>query len=91
MKEKGMKEYKPGTFDKYVAYGQRDRKLLLVSSGILDGFKVRCNSEKKAQDLAYAFRIRSPRIEKSERAKYSLKIKVKEDTIYVTQKAKIYN
>jgi hypothetical protein len=60
-----MKEYKPGTFDKYVAYGQRDRKLLLVSSGIIDGFKVRCKSEKKAKDLAYAFRIRSRRIEKS--------------------------
>lgn len=84
-----MKEYKPGTFDKHVAYGQRDRKLLLVSSGIISGFKVCCKSEKKARDLAYAFKIRSRRVEKFERAKYSLKIKVKQDIIYVTQKAKI--
>jgi len=84
-----MKEYKPGTFDKRVAYGQRYRKLLLVASGIIDGFKVRCRSEKKAQDLAYAFRARNPRVEKSERAKYSLRIKVRGSTVYVTQKEKI--
>ncbi len=84
-----MKEYKPGTFSKRVAYGQRMRKLLLVSSGIIDGFIVRCSSEKKAKDLAYAFRTRAPRIEKSERAKHSLKIIVRQNTVYVTQKAKI--
>ena len=84
-----MKEYKPGTFDKHVAYGQRIRKLILVSSGIIDGFKVRCKSEKKARDLAYAFRARAPRIEISDRAKYSLKIRVRKNIVYVTQKAKI--
>ena len=84
-----MKEYRPGTFDKRVAYGQRVRKLILVSSGVMDGFKVRCRSEKKAQDLAYAFRTRAPRIEKSERARYSLKIRVRQNIVYVTQKSKI--
>lgn len=86
-----MKEYKPGTFDKRVAYGQRSRKLLLVSSGIIDGFKVRCRSEKKAENLAYSFRIRKSHVEKSERAKYSLRIKVDGDTVYVTQKEEIKN
>jgi len=84
-----LKEYKPGTFSKRVAYGQRIRKLLLVSSGIIDGFKVHCSSEKKARDLAYAFRTRAPRIEKSERAKYSLEIRVRQNIVYVKQKAKM--
>ena len=87
--EEDMKEYKPGTFDRRVAYGQRIRKLVIVSSGIIDGFEVRCKSEKKAQDLAYAFRTRVPHIEKSERARYSLKIRVWQKMVYVTQKSKI--
>ncbi|KON28230.1 hypothetical protein AC481_02420 [miscellaneous Crenarchaeota group archaeon SMTZ-80] len=86
-----MKEYKQGTFDKRVAYGQRTRKLLLVSSGIIDGFQVRCKTEKKAENLAYAFRIRKSHVEKSERAKYSLRIKVDGKTVYVTQKEEIKN
>jgi hypothetical protein len=81
-----MKEYRPGTFDKYVAYGQRRRKLLLVSRGILDGFKVRCQSAKDAENLARAFRSRSRRIGVSEKAKYALRIRVEDRTVYVTQK-----
>lgn len=81
-----MKEYDPGTFDRRVAYGQRQRKLMLVSKGIIDGFKVSCESDKKAANLAYAFRLRSRRIEKDEKARYSLRIKVDGKTIYVTRK-----
>ena len=81
-----MKEYRPGTFDRYVAYGQRQRKLLLVSRGIMDGFKVRCQSTKDAENLARAFRLRSRRIGESVRAKYALRIKVEERAVYVTRK-----
>ena len=81
-----MKEYRPGTFDRYVAYGQRQRKLLLVSRGIMDGFKVRCQSTKDAENLARAFRSRSHRIEEAERVKYSLRVKVQDRTVYVTRK-----
>ena len=81
-----MKEYRPGTFDRYVAYGQRQRKLLLVSRGIIDGFKVRCQSTKDAENLARAFRSRSRRIGESVRAKYALRIKVEDRTVYVTRK-----
>jgi hypothetical protein len=81
-----MKEYRPGTFDRHVAYGQRQRKLLLVSRGIINGFKVRCQSTKDAENLARAFRSRSRRIGESVRAKYSLRIKVEDRTVYVTRK-----
>ena len=81
-----MKEYKPGTFDRRVAYGQRQRKLLLVSRGILDGFKVRCPSVREAESLARAFRVRSPRIEESERARYTLRVRLEDRTVYVTRK-----
>jgi hypothetical protein len=81
-----VKEYKPGTFDKYVAYGQRQRKLMLVSRGILDGFKVRCESIREAENLAHAFRVRSRRIEESGTGKYSLRVRVDERTIYITRK-----
>jgi hypothetical protein len=81
-----LKEYKPGTFDRHVAYGQRERKLLLVSRGIIDGFKVRCQSAKDAENLARAFRSRSRRVEEAGRVKYSLRVKVQDRTIYVTRK-----
>jgi len=81
-----LKEYKPGTFDKRVAYGQRQRKLMLVARGIIGGFKVRCESAKEASNLARAFRVRSQKIERSESARYSIRIKVKKKTIYVTRK-----
>ena len=81
-----LKEYRPGTFDRYVAYGQRQRKLLLVSRGIIDGFRVRCHSATDAENLARAFRSRSRRIEEAERVKYSLRVKVQDRTVYVTRK-----
>jgi hypothetical protein len=81
-----LKEYRPGTFDRYVAYGQRQRKLLLVSRGIIDGFRVRCQSARDAENLARAFRSRSRRIEEAERVKYSLRVKVQDRTVYVTRK-----
>jgi hypothetical protein len=81
-----LREYKPGTFDKHVAYGQRQRKLELVSRGIIEGFKVRCRSSKEAMNLARALRLRFPKIERGERARYSLRVKTYEETIYVTRK-----
>ena len=81
-----LKEYRPGTFDRYVAYGQRQRKLLLVSRGIIDGFRVRCQSARDAENLARAFRSRSGRVGESERAKYALRIRVEDRTVYVTRK-----
>jgi hypothetical protein len=81
-----LKEYRPGTFDRHIAYGQRQRKLMLVSKGIIDGFKVRCQSAKDAENLAHAFRARSRRVEESERAKYTLRVRVEDRTVYVTRK-----
>jgi hypothetical protein len=78
-----LKKYKPGTFDKYVAYGQRHRKLLLVSKGVINGFQVKCKSEKKAINLAHSFRTRRPKIENSKEAHYKLIIKQKGNIIYV--------
>jgi len=82
-----LREYKSGTFDRRVAYGQRQRKLMLVSKGIMDGFKVRCESAKDAENLARAFRLRLPRIEQSDRARFSLKVRVEENVIYVIRKS----
>ena len=82
-----LKEYKRGTFDRRVAYGQRQRKLLLVARGIVDGFRVRCRSAKEAENLARAFRLRAQRIDRDETARYSLRIKVQGRTVYVTRKA----
>jgi len=81
-----MKEYRRGTFDRRVAYGQRQRKLMLVSRGILDGFKVRCRSAKEAENLARAFRSRSSRIEEYDKARFNLRVKVENETVYVTRK-----
>jgi hypothetical protein len=52
----------------------------------MDGFKVRCQSVKDADNLARAFRARSRRIEESERAKYDLRVRVDDRTVYVTRK-----
>ena len=83
-----LKEYRPGTFDKYVAYGQRERKLMLVARGILKGFKVKCRSEGAARDLAYSLRVRAPRIEATVDARFGLKVKLDGRTIYVFSKRK---
>lgn len=81
-----LKEYRPGTFDRHIAYGQRQRKLMLVSRGIIDGFKVRCQSTKEAANLARAFRLRCSKIEESEKARYTLRVRLEENVIYVTRK-----
>ncbi len=81
-----MREYRQGTFARRIAYGQRQRKLMLVSRGILEGFKVRCESAKDAANLARAFRSRCLRVEQSERAKYSLRVRTDDETVYVTRK-----
>ena len=79
----GLKQYRPGTFDKRVAYGQRDRKLLLVARGIMKGFKVACKSENTARNLAYSLRIRVPRIEAHEGARFGLKVRLDGKLVYV--------
>jgi hypothetical protein len=81
--ESKLKQYRPGTFDKRVAYGLRDRKLMLVARGILKGFRVRCKSEKDARNLAYSLRIRAARIESSDFARFGLKVKLDGRVVYV--------
>jgi len=80
---KRLREYRPGTFDKRVAYGQRDRKLILVARGILQGFQVKCRSEKTAKNLAYSLRIHAARIETMDGARFGLKVKVDGTKLYV--------
>ena len=76
-KEKsGLREYRAGTFDRYVAYGQRERKLELVARGILKGFKVTCPSETSARNLAYALRLRASRLESREEFRCGVIIKI---------------
>lgn len=41
---------------------------------------------KRKANLARALRLRIPKVERSERARYSLKVQVKEKMIYVTRK-----
>ena len=77
-----MRQYRQGTFDKHVAYGQRDRKLRLVARGILDGFKVTCRTENAAKNLAYALRIRAERIASDEELRFGVKIKVDGRKVY---------
>ena len=81
---KRLREYRSGTFDKRVAYGQRDRKLWLVARGIMHGFKVICKSEKAARDLAFGLRARAPRIAASEEARFDLRVKVDGRKVLVT-------
>lgn len=79
----GLREYRPGTFDRHVAYGQRDRKLMLVARGILKGFMVKCKSENAARNLAYALRVRAPRIESREGARLGIKVRLDGRKVYV--------
>ena len=78
-----LREYRPGTFDKRVAYGQRERKLMLVARGILQGFKVKSKSERAASNLAYSLRMRARRIETMDDARFGLKVKVEGANVYV--------
>jgi hypothetical protein len=77
-----LRQYRQGTFDKRVAYGQRERKLRLVARGILDGFKVTCRTENIAKNLAYALRIRAERITKDEDLQFGVKVRVEGRKIY---------
>lgn len=79
----GLKEYRTGTFDKRVAYGLRDRKLMLVVRGILKGFKIPCKTETAAANLAYSLRIRAARIESEDYARFGLKVKLDGRVVYV--------
>ncbi len=79
----GLRQYRRGTFHKRVAYGQRDRKLMLVARGILKGFKVTCKSERDAGNLAYSLRIRASRIESHPDARFNPKVKVDGRRVYV--------
>ena len=78
-----VREYRPGTFDKRVAYGQRERKLMLVARGILHGFKVKCKSEKSARNLAYSLRMRAPRVEAIDGARFGLRVRLEGEKVYV--------
>jgi hypothetical protein len=46
---------------------------MLVARGILRGFKVKCRSENAARNLAYSLRMRAPRIEAADGARFGLK------------------
>jgi len=78
-----FREYRPGTFDKRVAYGQRERKLMLVARGIMPGFKVKCRSEKAARNLAYSLRKRAARVQDAEGARFGLKVRVDGVKVFV--------
>ena len=87
-KKTGLKEYRAGTFDKYVAYGQRERKLKLIARGILKGFRVTCPSEKSAKNLAYALRIRASRIESENDSRCGVQVKLEGRKIYALRTKK---
>ena len=86
-----MKQYRAGTFDKHVAYGQRERKLLLIARGIMPGFKVVCGSEKSAKNLAYALRIRAERMDSIEALPYGVKVRVEGKTVYALRTKKRFS
>lgn len=88
MRRERLKEYRPGTFDKHVAYGQRERKLWLVARGILNGFKVTCRSEKEARNLAFSLRLRSQRIAVDPKARFGLRVKLDGSRVSVLRKQK---
>jgi hypothetical protein len=83
-----LKEYKAGTFDKRVAYGQRSRKLLLIARGVISGFRVRCKSPKHAENLARGLRIRASHIDKMPNLKYGITIKRRESMVFALRKTK---
>ena len=81
-----LKRYRAGTFDKRVAYGQRSRKLLLVARGIISGFSVQCRSEKKAENLARAFRTRASHIDDAPGIRYGIQVKTKGSVVHVVRR-----
>lgn len=84
----GLREYRAGTFDKYVAYGQRERKLKLIARGILKGFRVTCPSENSAKNLAYALRIRASRLDCEEEFRCGVIVKVDGRKVYALRTKK---
>jgi hypothetical protein len=61
---------------------------MLVARGIMKGFKVKCRSEAVAQNLAYALRVRAPRVELKEGARFGLKVRLDGRVVYVYGKRK---
>lgn len=57
--------------------------MMLVARGILRGFRVKCRSESTARNLAYALRVRAPRIESREGARFGLKVRLDGRMVYV--------
>ena len=86
-----MKQYRAGTFDKRIAYGQRERKLRLIARGIMPGFKVVCRSEKSAKNLAYALRLRAERMESTEGLACGVKVRVEGRTVYALRTKKHFS
>jgi len=82
-KKSAIRDYRSGTFDKRVAYGQRERKLALVARGVMPGFRVLCKTENSARNLAYSLRIRAARVESADYARFGLKVKVEGRKVYV--------
>jgi len=83
-----LREYRPGTFDRHVAYGQRERKLRLVARGIMNGFKVVCRNENSAKNLAYALKIRAQRMATDENYKCGIKIRLDGRKVYAIRTKK---
>jgi hypothetical protein len=71
-----------------VAYGQRDRKLLLVARGIMNGFKVVCRNENSAKNLAYALRVRAERMAKCEDYRFGIKVRLEGKKVYAIRTKK---
>ncbi|HUO41897.1 MAG TPA: hypothetical protein VMU35_02900 [Methylomirabilota bacterium] len=83
-----MRQYRRGTFDKHVAYGQRDRKMRLIARGIMDGFKVTCRTENDARNLAYALRLRARRLASDMSLQFGVKVKVEGRKVYAIRTKK---
>jgi hypothetical protein len=83
-----LKEYRAGTFDKHVAYGQRERKIRLIARGILPGFKVVARSEKDAENLARSLRLRAERISETEDLRCGVKVRVEGKKVYAIRTKK---
>jgi hypothetical protein len=56
---------------------------MLVARGIIKGFKVKCRTEVAARNLAYALRMRAPKVEIREGAHFGLKVRLDKRTIHV--------
>jgi hypothetical protein len=55
----------------------------LVARGIMKGFKVKCRTENAARNLAYSLRVRAPRVEAHEGARFGLKVRLDGRVVYV--------